>query len=97
MATVFVMPRLGQTMEEGSVVEWLKEEGDAIKEGEAIVTIQSDKANLEVEAEQDGVLAKILVTDEDGDVEVGTPIAIIADEGESVDADAVLADFEANN
>lgn len=97
MATVFVMPRLGQTMEEGSVVEWLKEEGEAIKTGEAIVTIQSDKANLEVEAEQDGVLAKILVTDEDGDVEVGEPIAIIADEGEDVDTDAVLAEFEANN
>ena len=94
MATVFTMPRLGQTMEEGSVVEWLKEEGDAIEEGEVIVTIQSDKANLEVEAEQDGVLVKILVTEDDGDVEVGTPIAIIGDEGEDVDVEALLEEFE---
>ena len=94
-AKVFTMPRLGQTMEEGSVVEWLVEEGGEITEGEAMVTIQSDKANLEVETEQDGYLAKILVTEDDGDVEVGTPIAIITDEeGEDFDEDELLAEFE---
>lgn len=95
MAYVVVMPRSGQTMEEGSIVEWLKSEGDSVQQGEALVTIMTDKANQEVESDYTGVLAKILVTPDDGDVEVLTPIAIIAQPGEEVDVDKIVADYEA--
>jgi pyruvate/2-oxoglutarate dehydrogenase complex dihydrolipoamide acyltransferase (E2) component len=82
-------------MEEGSIVEWLKSEGDSVQQGEALVTIMTDKANQEVESDYTGVLAKILVTPDDGDVEVLTPIAIIAQPGEEVDVDKIVADYEA--
>jgi pyruvate/2-oxoglutarate dehydrogenase complex dihydrolipoamide acyltransferase (E2) component len=91
MAHVVVMPVCGQTMEEGSVVEWLKNEGDAVAKGEPLVTIMSEKANVEVEADFSGVLKKILVTSDDGDVECLTPIGIIADPDEEIDVDAILA------
>jgi pyruvate/2-oxoglutarate dehydrogenase complex dihydrolipoamide acyltransferase (E2) component len=94
MAHVVVMPRSGQTMEEGSIVEWLKQEGDTVAKGEPLVTIMTDKANQEVESDYDGVLARILVTSDDGDVEVLTPIAIIAAPGEDFDAEDVLSRFE---
>lgn len=94
MAHVVVMPRSGQTMEEGSVVEWLKNEGDPVQKGEPLVTIMSDKANLEVESDFTGVLKKILVTPDDDDVECLTPIAIIADADEDIDVDAILAEYK---
>jgi len=52
------MPRSGQTMEEGSVVEWFKQEGEAVEKGEVLLTIQTDKAELEVESDYAGVLAR---------------------------------------
>ncbi len=94
MAHVVVMPVSGQTMEEGSVVEWLKNEGDAIAKGEPLVTIMSDKANVEVESDFSGVLKKILVTPDDGDVACLTPIAIIGEADEEIDVDALLAEHE---
>ena len=66
MAHIVVMPRSGQTMEEGSVVQWLKREGETVEKGEALLTIQTDKAEIEVEADYSGVLAKILITPDDG-------------------------------
>lgn len=96
MANIVVMPRSGQTMEEGSIVEWLKSEGDSVRQGEPLVTIMTDKANQEVESDYTGVLRKILVTPDDGDIEVLTPIAIIAERDEDVDIDRILADYEAN-
>ena len=66
MAYVVVMPRSGQTMEEGSIVEWLKNEGDPVRKGEPLVTIMSDKANIEIESDFSGVLNTILATPEDG-------------------------------
>jgi len=93
MACVVVMPRMGQTMEEGSVVEWMKKEGEAVSKGEVLLTIQSDKAELEVEADYSGVLVKILITPEDGEIPCLDPIAIMADPGENVDADCVLEEF----
>lgn len=95
MAYVVVMPRTGQTMEEGSIVEWLKNEGDPVKAGEPLVTILSDKANLEIESDYTGVLVKILATPDDGDIACLEPIAIIAATGEVVDIDEVLASYRA--
>jgi pyruvate/2-oxoglutarate dehydrogenase complex dihydrolipoamide acyltransferase (E2) component len=91
MANVVVMPRAGQTMEEGSIVEWLKKEGDTVKAGEPLVIIMSDKANLEIESDYSGVLKKILITEEDGDIDCLTPIAIIGEPDEEIDVDAILA------
>ena len=93
MVQVVVMPRMGQTMEEGSVVEWMKQEGDPVQKGELLLTVESDKSTLEVESDYAGVLAKILVTAEDGVVPCFTPIAIMADAGEAFDVDAVIAEF----
>lgn len=94
MANVVVMPRAGQTMEEGSIVEWLKNEGDVVEKGEPLVTIMSDKANVEVESDYSGVLKKILMTPDDGDIECLTPIAIIGEPDEEIDVQAILADYE---
>ncbi|GMH46693.1 hypothetical protein TrRE_jg11552, partial [Triparma retinervis] len=57
------MPALSSTMKEGRVVEWLKSEGDTIESGEPIATIESDKADMDLEAFEDGILAKIIVQD----------------------------------
>lgn len=93
MANVVVMPRSGQTMEEGSVQEWLKQEGEPVTKGEPLFTIMTDKATLEVESDYTGVLKYILITPEDGDVPCLTPIAIIADPGEDVDVRKVLGEL----
>ena len=95
MAHVVVMPRTGQTMEEGSIVEWLKQEGEPVEKGELLLKIQSDKAEIEVESDYAGVLIKILATDADGDLPCLEPIGIIAAPGETVDVDQLLRDYEA--
>lgn len=95
MAHVVVMPRMGQTMEEGSVVEWMKQEGETVAKGEVLLTIQSDKATLEVEADYDGVLVKIIATAENGELPCFEPIAVMGDPGENVDVDKVVAEFRA--
>ena len=84
------MPALSSTMKEGKVVSWLKSEGDAIEAGEAIMVVESDKADMDVEAFEDGFLAKIIVAE--GEMApVGEAVALIA-ESES-DIDSVVADF----
>ncbi|MBI5093324.1 MAG: hypothetical protein HZB26_12895 [Candidatus Hydrogenedentes bacterium] len=93
MAHVIVMPRLGQTMEAGEIVEWMKNEGDAVQKGEILMSIQTDKATLEVEADYSGVLAKILATPENGEIPCFEPIAIIAAPGESIDVEQVVKEF----
>jgi pyruvate dehydrogenase E2 component (dihydrolipoamide acetyltransferase) len=95
MAYVVVMPRLGQTMEVGEIVEWTRNEGDAIEKGEILINIQSDKATLEVEADYSGVLVKILATPENGEIPCFEPIGIIAAPGETVDVQQVLDEFRA--
>lgn len=85
MAEYFKMPTLGQSMEEGTVLQWFKREGDAIKRGEALLEVMSDKANFEVEAPRDGVLRKIMVS-ENSTVPVNTPLAIIGTADEPIDA-----------
>ena len=61
MATEVILPKLGQTMEEGTIVEWLKQEGDEVRRGEILFTVESDKATLEAESPGRGILRKILV------------------------------------
>ena len=86
MATDILMPALSPTMEEGKLAKWLKKEGDAVKSGDVLAEIETDKATMEVEAIDEGVLARILVPDGTEGVAVNTPIAIIAEEGEDVSA-----------
>ena len=76
------LPRLGQGMEAGTIVKWLKSEGDRVEKGEPLYELDTDKATQEVEAEESGVLLKIAV--ESGEVPVGQTIAVIGEEGEEV-------------
>ena len=89
MPIEILMPALSPTMEKGTLARWLKKEGDAIKSGDVIAEIETDKATMEVEAVDEGVLAKILVADGAADVPVNQVIGLIAAEGE--DAKAVAA------
>ncbi len=82
MATEVKLPRLGQGMESGTIVRWLKREGDAVRHGEPLYELDTDKVTQEVESEQDGVLLQILV--EAGEVDVGTSIAVMGAAGEDV-------------
>jgi pyruvate dehydrogenase E1 component beta subunit len=83
-----LMPALSPTMEEGKLAKWLKKEGDQVKAGDIIAEIETDKATMEVEAVDEGVLAKILVADGTENVAVNTLIGLIAAEGEDVSAAA---------
>ena len=86
MATNILMPALSPTMEQGKLSKWLKKEGDRIKSGDVIAEIETDKATMEVEAVDEGVLGKILVPDGTENVAVNTPIGVIVADGESADA-----------
>src|SRR5919108_4354104 len=77
-----LMPALSPTMEKGNLAKWLKKEGDAVKSGDVIAEIETDKATMEVEAVDEGILARILVPEGTADVAVNRPIAVIAGEGE---------------
>ena len=91
MPTNILMPALSPTMEEGTLAKWLKAEGDTIKSGDVIAEIETDKATMEVEAVDEGVLAKILIPAGTEAVKVNTPIAVIAGEGEDASAAAAPA------
>jgi pyruvate dehydrogenase E2 component (dihydrolipoamide acetyltransferase) len=80
------MPALSPTMEEGTLAKWLVKEGDDVKSGDILAEIETDKATMEFEAVDEGKIAKILVPEGTDGVKVGAPIAIMAGEGESVDA-----------
>ena len=82
MSANILMPALSPTMEKGNLAKWLKKEGDAVKSGDVIAEIETDKATMEVEAIDEGILAKILVAEGTADVPVNQLIAIIASEGE---------------
>src|SRR3989442_7809779 len=83
MATELTLPRLGQGMESGTIVRWLKAEGDTVEKGEPLYELDTDKVTQEVEADASGVLLKILAG-EGEEIEVGKRIAVIGEEGESV-------------
>ena len=77
-----LMPALSPTMEKGNLAKWLKKEGDKVKAGDVIAEIETDKATMEYEAIDDGVLAKIVVPEGTQDVPVNQLIAVLAEEGE---------------
>src|SRR5438874_8374043 len=82
MATEIKLPRLGQGMESGTIVKWLKSEGDPVEKGEPLYELDTDKVTQEVEADASGVLLRISIRE--GEVEVGKTIALIGEAGESV-------------
>ncbi len=90
MADELVMPRLSDTMERGTIARWIKQEGDAFKNGDVLAEIETDKALMELSAYDDGVILKILVPD-GGEAELGAPIAITGEAGEEVPADMLVA------
>ncbi len=88
MATNILMPALSPTMTEGTLARWLKKEGDPVKAGDVIAEIETDKATMEVEAVDEGVLGKILVADGTANVAVNAPIAVLVDAGEAIPSGA---------
>ena len=86
MATNILMPALSPTMTEGTLARWLKKEGDTVTAGDVIAEIETDKATMEVEAVDEGVLGKILVADGTAGVPVNATIAILVEQGEAVPA-----------
>ncbi len=91
MPISILMPALSPTMTEGTLAKWLKKEGDAVKSGEAIAEIETDKATMEMEVADDGVLGKILVPAGTSGVKVNAPIALLLEEGEDKSALAQAA------
>ena len=91
MPTNILMPALSPTMTEGTLTRWLKKEGEPIKAGDVIAEIETDKATMEVEAVDEGVLGKILIGDGTENVAVNAPIAILVDKGEAVPSEAPAA------
>ena len=83
MATQMTLPRLGQGMESGTIVRWLKQEGDRVEKGEALYELDTEKVTQEVEAEASGVVLKLLAQ-EGEEVEVGRAVVVIGEEGEEV-------------
>jgi pyruvate dehydrogenase E1 component beta subunit len=86
MATEILMPALSPTMEEGTLAKWLVKEGDTVSSGDIIAEIETDKATMEFEAVDEGVIGKILVAEGTEGVKVNQPIAIIGEEGEDMSA-----------
>ncbi len=91
MPVDILMPALSPTMEKGNLAKWLKKEGDAIKSGDILAEIETDKATMEVEAVDEGVLARIVVPDGSADVPVNEVIGVITQEGEDASAAAPVA------
>ena len=85
MGVKVLMPALSPTMKEGNLARWLKKEGDKVEAGEVIAEIETDKAIMEVEAVDEGVIAKIIVPAGSENVKVNAPIAILAEEGEDIE------------
>lgn len=85
MATQVLMPALSPTMEEGTLAKWLVKEGDTVSSGDILAEIETDKATMEFEAVDEGIVGKILIAEGTEGVAVNTPIAVLIEEGESVD------------
>ncbi|OHC45371.1 MAG: pyruvate dehydrogenase complex E1 component subunit beta [Rhodobacteraceae bacterium GWE1_64_9] len=91
MAVQVLMPALSPTMEEGTLAKWLVKEGDVVKSGQIIAEIETDKATMEFEAVDEGIVGKLLVAEGSAGVKVNTPIAVLVEEGESADTPAAAA------
>ena len=91
MPIEILMPALSPTMEEGTLAKWLVKEGDTVSSGDLIAEIETDKATMEFEAVDEGVVGKILITEgSEGREAVNTPIAVLLEDGESADDIGVL-------
>ncbi|SDR05795.1 pyruvate dehydrogenase complex E1 component subunit beta [Pseudovibrio sp. Tun.PSC04-5.I4] len=86
MAVQILMPALSPTMEEGTLSKWVKKEGDTVSAGDVIAEIETDKATMEVEAVDEGILGKILVAEGTEGVKVNSPIAVLLEEGDDASA-----------
>ncbi|SMR72825.1 pyruvate dehydrogenase E1 component beta subunit [Aliiroseovarius halocynthiae] len=86
MAIEVLMPALSPTMEEGTLAKWLVKEGDEVASGDILAEIETDKATMEFEAVDEGIIGKILIAEGSEGVKVNTPIAVLVEEGESADA-----------
>ncbi len=86
MATEILMPALSPTMEEGTLAKWLVKEGDTVSSGDIMAEIETDKATMEFEAVDEGIVGKILIAEGTEGVKVNTPIAILVEEGEDASA-----------
>ncbi|MCH9019951.1 MAG: hypothetical protein IIA73_06270, partial [Proteobacteria bacterium] len=86
MPIPILMPALSPTMTEGNLAKWLKQEGDSIESGDIIAEIETDKATMEIEAVDEGVLGRILVAEGTEGVAVNTPIALLLEEGDDASA-----------
>ena len=84
MTTEILMPALSPTMEEGTLAKWLVKEGDTVSAGDILAEIETDKANMEFEAVDEGTISKILVSEGSEGIKVNSPIAILADDGENI-------------
>ncbi len=91
MPTEILMPALSPTMEEGTLAKWLVKEGDSVSSGDLLAEIETDKATMEFEAVDEGVVGKLLVAEGSEGVQVNTPIAVLLDDGESADDIAAAA------
>ncbi|KAI6153486.1 pyruvate dehydrogenase [Pisolithus tinctorius] len=87
----FAMPAMSPTMTEGGIAAWKKKEGEAFSAGDVLLEIETDKATIDVEAQDDGVLAKIIIPDGAKNISVGLPIAIMAEEGDDLSGAAQMA------
>ncbi len=85
MATEILMPALSPTMEEGTLAKWLVKAGDAVESGQILAEIETDKATMEFEAVDEGIIGKLLVAEGTAGVKVNTPIATMLEDGESAD------------
>ena len=93
MANQILMPALSPTMTEGTIAKWLKSEGDIVAAGDILAEIETDKATMELEAVEEGVLGKILSPEGSKVVPVNEPIAIMLDEGEGATADSEFTEL----
>ncbi len=91
MATEILMPALSPTMEEGTLAKWLVKEGDTVNSGDVMAEIETDKATMEFEAVDEGVVGAILIAEGSEGVKVNTPIAVLVEDGETYDASAASA------
>ena len=91
MPTEILMPALSPTMEEGTLAKWLVKEGDTVSAGDLLAEIETDKATMEFEAVDEGIIGKLLVAEGTEGVKVNTAIAVLVDEGEPVAAAAPAA------
>ena len=92
MSVDILMPALSPTMEEGTLSKWLVKEGDKVESGDLIAEIETDKATMEVEAIDDGIIGKILVSEGQESIKVNSPIAILLSEGENLSENAISTD-----